>query len=65
MVRWSHAIIRDTVTSVSGDLAYGDDDPGLRNIDAPLEVSVSFKGPFDVGDQVPFVYGQTERGNVR
>jgi len=65
MVRWSHAIVRGKVTSVSGDLAYGDDDPGLRDIDAPLEVSVSFTGPFEVGDQVPFVVGLTERGNVK
>lgn len=65
IVRWSHAIVRGKVTSVSSDLAYGDDDPGLRDIDASLEVSVSFTGPFEVGDQVPFVVGLTERGNVK
>lgn len=64
IVRWSHAIVRGRVTSVYGDLAYGDDDPGLRDIVAPLEAIESFKGPFEVGQQVPFVYGQTEQGNV-
>lgn len=64
IVRWSHAIVQGTVTSVQGRLSYGEDDPGLQDIQATLSIGEVFKGDLAAGDDIPVVLGLTDRGDV-